>query len=60
MSFQLSGNLKLNAKNPAFLIRSTASANRSFDVQTVILTYPSPGAPKPLPGVVTIPAFSSK
>ena len=47
-------------QNPAFLIRSTASANRSFVVQTVILIYPSPGAPNPLPGVVTIPAFSSK
>jgi hypothetical protein len=42
------------------LIRSTASAKRSFDVHTVILIYPSPGAPNPLPGVVTIPAVSSK
>src|SRR5262245_32487804 len=45
---------------PAFFIRSTASANRSFDVHTVIRIYPSPGAPDPLPGVVTIPVFSRR
>lgn len=46
--------------HPTFLIRSTASANLSFVVHTVIRIYPSPGAPNPFPGVVTIPALSNR
>src|SRR5690606_30745605 len=46
------------AYQPVFCNRSTASVRRSLLVVTVMRIYPSPGSPNPLPGVVTIPAFS--
>ncbi len=42
--------------NPIPSIRSTASRIRSRSTVRAIRTYPSPAAPNPFPGVVTMPA----
>ncbi len=44
----------------AFFILSTASFVLATGTVSANLTYPSPGAPKPLPGVPRTPTFSSK
>jgi len=41
-------------------MRSRASSIRSLETVRAMRTYPSPGSPNPLPGVVTMPASRSR